>query len=285
MLSSVVDWECVGVTHEYWTEAKQQSSYTGQVRASKITTLVINDKEDGGCKTDKFIRDEKLLREGLADPTTSSDLKTRYKFYLAQTLKDTQKFEESIVWCNRRIEDAGWPEEVYYSKFQVGINYEHLAFRKQEAAKLLKEQNPLTEKSLEFLALWNKDNLSPDSLINESVMYFNKAEESYLEAYKFRKTRAESLYRLVRLLRIQGKNFEAMTHAIEGKKIVYPKEDTLFIEAACYDYLFDFELGIVAYYVNGKKDLGRESVIKLIDRSDLPEQYKETIVQISRWYL
>lgn len=65
LLSSKVDWTCEGVTHEYWCESKSQSEYSGEVRTAKISTLRIKDLEDGGCKTDKFERDERLLRAGL----------------------------------------------------------------------------------------------------------------------------------------------------------------------------------------------------------------------------
>jgi glycosyltransferase involved in cell wall biosynthesis len=284
LLSAKVDWECVGVTHEYWNECKEQSSYIGPIRAAKITTLSVDDKEDGGCKTNKFLRDEQLLREGLEDPDTTDDLKSRYKFYLAQTLKDTGRYEESIIWYKKRIEHGGWAEEVYYSKFQLGVNNEQLAAKKQEAAKILKE-GLSDEKSLDFLEKWNPDSLSPEGLMNETARYFSQAEEAYLNAYKYRKTRAEALYRLVRILRIQGKNYEALNYAIEGNKIKYPNDDTLFIEAACYDYLFDFEVGITAYYVNGKKDLGRETISRLIERTDIPQQYIESVANMSRFYI
>lgn len=285
LLSAEVDWECVGVTHEYWSECKVQSSYFGQVRTSKISTLVINDKEDGGCKTDKFIRDERLLREGLEDKDTPQDLKTRYKFYLAQTLKDTEQFEESIVWYNKRVKAKGWIEEVYYSKFQIGINNEHLGMKKQHCLHILAHEKELTEQTKAFFEKWNKTGAGPEELRSQVLSYFRAAEEAYLDAYKYRPTRAEALFRLVRLLRLQGKHQEAFDWAVAGNKIVYPKEDSLFIEAACYDYLFDFEIAITASHLSEKKDLGREIVSKLLKRTDLPKQYAEGVQQISRSYL
>jgi glycosyltransferase involved in cell wall biosynthesis len=46
------DWKCLGVTHEYWdgptTGLPKEISY-------------INDQNDGGCKSDKFERDARLL--------------------------------------------------------------------------------------------------------------------------------------------------------------------------------------------------------------------------------
>lgn len=46
LLSSKVDFECQGVTHEYWSETKTQSEYAGEVRTCRsnngIVTLYIN---------------------------------------------------------------------------------------------------------------------------------------------------------------------------------------------------------------------------------------------------
>src|SRR5579863_6095151 len=104
LLSAKVDFTCHGVTHEYFSEDKVQTEYCGEVRAAKIHTLAIDDREDGGCKEDKFDRDERLLRQGLDDKETPKDLKTRYKFYLGQTLKDMGRYEESLEWYIKRVE-------------------------------------------------------------------------------------------------------------------------------------------------------------------------------------
>ena len=102
-------WTCVGVTHEYWDGSDTDS----------LTTVYIDDIGDGGCKDDKFVRDERLLREGLEkDPNN-----VRYMFYLAQTLKDLKKIDESIAMYKRRQEAGGWFEEVWYSMYQMSRLY------------------------------------------------------------------------------------------------------------------------------------------------------------------
>jgi len=102
-------WKCVGVTHEYWDGTKTE----------KLETIYINDIGDGGCKTDKFDRDERLLKEGLEkDPENS-----RYMFYLAQTLKNQTKIDEAIEMYKRRIKAGGWYEEVWYSMYQISCLY------------------------------------------------------------------------------------------------------------------------------------------------------------------
>lgn len=284
MLSSKVNFECVGCTHEYWCETKNQGSYMGEVRTSKISTLKINDLEDGGCKTDKFERDERLLRGGLEDPSTPTNLKSRYKFYLAQTLKDTGRYEESIEWYNKRIQDRGWAEEVYYAKFQIGFNHEQLGWKQKQAIVYIGKASKTAEE-ISHIAKWNPDNLSPAELMQESTRHFTEAGVNYLAAYNYRKTRAEALYYSTRMYRMLGMNDMALNIAVMGNKIKYPEEDSLFIERACYDYLFDFEISIVAFYLPTKKDIGRQAISRLMSRNDLPEWISTAIEKNSRHYI
>jgi glycosyltransferase involved in cell wall biosynthesis len=65
-------WRCQGVTHEYWD---------GPTSKLDKATCWIEDHNDGGCKSDKFERDARLLEEGLRETPTNE----RYMFYLAQT--------------------------------------------------------------------------------------------------------------------------------------------------------------------------------------------------------
>jgi glycosyltransferase involved in cell wall biosynthesis len=106
-------WDCVGVTHEYWASK-------GNVKRGQIETLVIDDKEDGGCKADKFERDVRLLTQGLKDEPNNE----RYMFYLAQSYKCLRQFDDSIKWYKERIAKGGWKEEVFYAKYMIGECYE-----------------------------------------------------------------------------------------------------------------------------------------------------------------
>jgi hypothetical protein len=101
-------WKCTGVTHEYWDGCE-----CGTISIDKI---YIDDIGDGGAKNDKFDRDVRLLTQGLKDEPNNA----RYLFYLAQTLKDTGKFKESIKLYKKRIQIGGWQEEVWYSYYMIG---------------------------------------------------------------------------------------------------------------------------------------------------------------------
>lgn len=96
-----------GVTHEYLD--------VGDNEVSCLISLVILDKNDGGCKQDKFIRDKHLLETALVDDNLSIHMRQRYTFYLAQTLMDSRKDDEALIMYQRRIDLGGWKEEVYIS--------------------------------------------------------------------------------------------------------------------------------------------------------------------------
>ena len=281
LLSSKVNWVCRAVTHEFWAEDKQQV-YEGEVRTAKITTLAIDDREDGGAKADKFERDERLLRQGLVDPETEPDLLVRYRFYLGQTLKDMGKHEESIEWYTKRVQDGGWPEEVYYSKYQIGYNHEMLFWRQKYLLEILKktEQTPEEQKKL---VEWNPNNLSILQLAEQHSQHFKDAIANYLAAYNYRKTRAESLCSATRLYRSTGMNREAYDLALIGTKIKYPEADSLFIHRDCYDYVFDYELSIVGCYVD--KAMGLRKCSELLQRTDIPANIRESCERNAKFYL
>jgi tetratricopeptide (TPR) repeat protein len=106
-------WTCVGATHEYWSgDPTEKIPYE---------VFHIDDRNDGGCKADKFERDVRLLTEDLkADPKNG-----RTHYYLGQSLKDLGRFDEAIEMFKKRIELGGWVEEVWYAHLQIGRCYDH----------------------------------------------------------------------------------------------------------------------------------------------------------------
>jgi tetratricopeptide (TPR) repeat protein len=119
LIDTRYNWECKGVTHEFWECKEIQYGY------EKVSGLKIKDLADGGCKEDKFQRDEKLLRDAI-ELNEEPSLLPRYTFYLAQTLRDQKKFDDAIYWYKERIKKQGWFEEVFYSYYQIGRCYEAL---------------------------------------------------------------------------------------------------------------------------------------------------------------
>lgn len=212
-------WVSKGVTHEYWACATPN-------RNTKLATLVIDDREDGGSKADKFERDLKLLTEGLKEEPNNE----RYMFYCAQTNKCLKYFDEAIKWYKNRIAKGGWQEEVWYSKYMIGEIYEEMGF-------------------------------------------WDQALRWYLEAYQYRPERAEPLKKISAHYRRAGDNELAYFFATQGSRIPFPSNDSLFISQPAYDYQFDEDISISAFYTK-HKDEGFAALNRLLLKKDVPEDSK-----------
>lgn len=103
-------WKCLGVTHEYWD---------GPSDNLEKDVCFIDDRDDGGCKHDKFERDAKLLEDGLSKEPDN----VRYMFYLAQTYKCVGRFADAITMYKNRIKAGGWAEEIWNSYYSIGDCY------------------------------------------------------------------------------------------------------------------------------------------------------------------
>jgi glycosyltransferase involved in cell wall biosynthesis/predicted GH43/DUF377 family glycosyl hydrolase len=111
------NWKCIGVTHEFWGCDKIDGN--GELNKN---WGYIDDRNDGGCKSDKFERDIRLLTQGLIDEPTNG----RYMFYLAQSYKDSGEFKKAIAWYTKRINIGGWEEEIWYSHYMIAKCWNHL---------------------------------------------------------------------------------------------------------------------------------------------------------------
>lgn len=201
--------KCVGVTHEYYDTPAGHS-------IAKTDQLVINDIGDGGCKSDKFERDIRLLRKGLLDDPKN----VRYHFYLANSYRDhghqtgnKKELKKAIKWYKRRIELGQWSEEVFISCLEVGRIYKELG--------------------------------KPD-----------KAVYWWIEGYANRSNRSETLYEIIKYYREKGVSYAPIAGHFYNiaKNIPYPKDDVLFIHKNVYDYLLDEEYAIIAYYAKWPVD-------------------------------
>ena len=219
LIRASLPWESIGVTHEFWS-CRQPHSYM------QLGTLTIDDREDGGCKTDKLERDLKYLIEGIKNEPNNS----RYMFYLAQTYTGLKNFNEAIHWYQACIQAEGWREEVWFSKFMIGEIYEELGF-------------------------------------------WGNALHWYLDAYSFNSKRAEPLQKIASYYRLNHQNHLAYLFAKQGSLIPYPEEDLLFVFNATYQYKFDEEISIAAYYTPFKEE-GLAATNRLLLKKGLPQDSK-----------
>ncbi len=277
LIKTSLPWECVGVTHEYWAidHSKLQTKQSNYIeKQGKLSSLIIDDQGDGGSKSDKFVRDKRLLVEGINDESTSASLKIRYLFYLAQTHYCLNELEEAIKWYKKRVEAGGWAEEVFYSLFQIGICYELLG----NTASLKYQQMVKENKTLH-----NQSKL--ESLILEEEQFFALAVTYFQNSWEYRPGRAEPLYQLAKMYRMKSKNNIALMYALQGKAISFPKDDILFVDYHVYDYLIDYEISICAYYIQGKQHLG-ESAQKYLQTKikQLPPNIARTVESNAKFY-
>ena len=113
-------WRFIGATHEYITTDSVD-------RVENLDAIVIHHHGDGGTRSEKFERDERLLTGELE----RNQYDARAHFYLAQTLRDLGRVDEAIDYYRRRAGMGGWEEEVFYSLYQVGTLSEREGNRDQ----------------------------------------------------------------------------------------------------------------------------------------------------------
>ncbi len=245
LLKANQSWRCTCVTHEYW-ECDDSKTET-------LFTMEINDRDDGGCKSDKYGRDKRLLLKGLASPKTPDHLKQRYHFYLAQTHLCLGEYQAAIKEYQKRFDSGGWAEECWYSLFSIGKAYMEMAERASESSK----------KSLEAQAI-----------------------NAYIKAWDYRPARSEPLQRLAKYYRERSMNRIAFRYARMALDQGYPQDDGLFIDTPTYDYLLDFEVAINAFYVPGEKNVGLQSHRRLKNIMHLlPNDIKESVENNEKFYL
>ncbi|MHB1774261.1 MAG: glycosyltransferase [Acidimicrobiales bacterium] len=244
LLNSKIDWTCKMRTHEYWCEPVE---YRNKLTVKTITDPYIYDLGDGGFKSDKFTRDVKLCLEGLEEENLSEEDRLRYCYYLGVSYEGLEDYENSIIYY-AKAKDS-WPEQAFYARYRIGYCYEFIAWKEI-----------------------GKDNvIKPE----DKIKYFARAIGYYLNAWNFRPNRAETIYRITRIYRICEAYYLAFLFAKIGKDIEFPKQDTLFIESSVYNYLFDYELGIICDYIKEKREFGKIACKNVLRKKDVPEHHRK----------
>lgn len=109
-----------------------------------------------------------------------------------------------------------------------------------------------------------------------SLNEYERFVTSALEAYKFRPSRAEPVYRLVKHYRVQ-KDYKLAAQYYEiGKRIDFPENDILFIEPDVYTHLFDYEYTIIQYYLDRNRLTGLFTTVEYLNRH--PDTYEAEVV-------
>lgn len=167
LINNRINWKYKSVTHEY-IYSDEAKIYL-DIKELKMTHFY-----DGGNRAKKFERDIELLKQGIIDEPNNS----RYYFYLGQSHKDLNKFEEAIQYYAQAIKLSEWVEEVFYSKYAIGHCYEKLG--------------KLNEAKIAYLKAWESRPNRAEPLYKLAVLCRNNKE--YNLAYLFCKRAEEICY-------------------------------------------------------------------------------------------
>lgn len=235
-------WRSLGVTHEYWDGGAGSTIFDNR-------SLWIDDKEDGGCKSDKFQRDARLLEEGLREEVEKKNegLVVRYLFYLGQTYKCLGEWDKAISVLQDRIRAGGWAEEIYYAMFYIGQCY-------YEKAK-------------------------------DDEQFFFEGHKWMLRAWSFRPSRAEALIEISRVARNKSDNaLAAMTSFMASKTPA--TSDVLFVQTDAYAPGWNWreELSICGFYTPLREE-GFKALEQGLLRPGTPVHIRLQMQNNLEWYV
>ena len=110
LVRNALSWCYKGVVHEYiFCEHARTEQFLPGLRTHPT--------HDGARARDPltYRRDALVLEKALLEDPDN----TRYVFYLAQSYRDAGDLELALRHYKRRVEIGGWPEEVWYSLYQI----------------------------------------------------------------------------------------------------------------------------------------------------------------------
>lgn len=235
-------WKCIGLVHEFWGSLDQVTH--GYIDEDKLEII---DIDDGGNKLTKRERETALLLKGINDPSTPLQLKSRYYFYLGTTKYVAREFFEAIDIYQKRIDCAGWDEEVFVSQYNIGNCYRKLAKQDKEKKEL----------------------------------YLSAAIDNYLRAWGYKHDRIEPLYRIAKIYR-RKKLYKHALLMLDLAKAQENVKNVLFVEYKVYNYLIDFEYMLNAFCVEDKRNESKAIYEKLCKNIDKLENKYATILNVNK---
>lgn len=138
------------VIHEWLDDAAAADKTRGRVHAFAIRRNYDGARTKDGMVA-KLTRDCKLLLDAAtAEPTNS-----RYAFYLANTYRDLEQFEDAITWYRKRLTMGGWAEELFMSSYRIAVCLGSMGRTAEAAVQFLDAANgyPHRAEPLHALAL------------------------------------------------------------------------------------------------------------------------------------
>ncbi len=122
---SKANWFYVGATHEYLTNAKQNTSNM-KISTKKQIPYIYHDRSTTSPQQQKkrCLKDSYLLKNELKTKAAT----TRTLFYLAQSYQCTNHWHHAYSFYKKRIQEKSGKEEIYESMYRLAILSEHLEY-------------------------------------------------------------------------------------------------------------------------------------------------------------
>lgn len=112
---------------------------------------------------------------------------------------------------------------------------------------------------------------------------WEEIQQAFLDCYNVRPNRAEPLYHIARIYRLNNKLGLAYLFAKMASQIPYPKEDILFVVDEIYTFGSLDELGSVAFYA-GYPEEGYNACKKLLTENRVPPEHLERVKNNMKHY-
>ena len=238
--------------------------YLGDLDYSQV--LLINNRIDW-----KYVG---VTHEYLHSPEAKSfdELKEIKINHLHDGANRKNKFERDIALLLKGIEQE--PENSRYHFYLANSyrdigNYERAAIYYYKRAKMGGWEEEV------FQAIYQL------GYCNQMLGKIREAKHYYLQAWEYRPTRIESLYKLVVLCRMNQEYRQAYMFAKQGLEVPY-SNDLLFVERPVYEYALLFEKSICAYWLE-KYQEAYEDCKKLTTISSVPENIQRQNILNSKY--
>jgi glycosyltransferase involved in cell wall biosynthesis len=228
LVSDKYDWYYKGVCHEYLTHTEKEDNTP---QSSGILLKILNiPYPDGSRSSDpnKYKRDALLFETAILDEPNN----LRYIYYLAQSYRDYQEYDNAIKYYKKRVEMAPncKSEETYYAQYQLAL------------CKICKNEP------------------------------FESYSGDLLKAYNIRPTRLEAAHTFVKLCRANNLNYigyQAFKHILERTNL--DTTDTSFLNLDIYKWSMLNELFLVAVSCKLFKE-AEMIIQRILDEKQYPEK-------------
>lgn len=227
-------WEYRGVLHEFPNCVSKKSN---QIKSLHLGgDYFIESRRLGSRNQDphKYEKDAKLLLDAIENKI-DPDLKPRYLFYLAQSYRDSNDFDNAIKYYTLRAQERGWNQEVYYSCWQVG--------------RALESKHNLNKYFFESQAPFSVEINGPQGAagpasVEKNIGLVMEITKWYLKAHEVLPERAESLASLGILMYKLGAYEKSFYYLNKVKNFQIPNE-ALFADESLYKFFCHYHLSFV----------------------------------------